>query len=91
LFQQFGGSSPGGRSVHVRQCRDEEQVLAARQQRIKSGVLGRYADVASHLTRILDDIYPGDAPMPGIGQRQRGENANGRGFAGAVRPQKSED
>ena len=78
-----------GREAEEPSLQDEK--LAARLARVEPGLLQRDADPAPDLVRLAGHVHAGDARAPGRDRQQRGEHADGRRLAGAVRAEEPED
>jgi hypothetical protein len=70
---------------------DHGEVLAPREEAVDRGVLRREADPPPHPGRVGGDVDPGDARDARVGLRERGQDADGGGLAGAVRPEQAAD
>ena len=55
------------------------------------GVLRRHPDAALHGGRLADHVVAGDPGPAAVGPAQRGQDADGGGLAGPVRPEHAED
>ena len=90
-LEQLGGAALGVGLREAVEPADHLEVLAAGQQLIEGGVLAGQADAAADLVRVLEDIEPGDLGAAGIGFGEGREDADERGFAGAVGAEHAED
>jgi len=79
------------RAAHALQPAAQTQVLARRRLAVGASALGHHADAAPHLGGVRADVVAGDRRAALVGARQRREDADRRGLAGAVRPEKAED
>ena len=57
---------------------------------VDGGVLAGEPDAAAHPLRLLGHVDPVDERPPGVGRQERGEDADGGGLAGTVRPEHAE-
>src|SRR6185312_9697226 len=89
-LQQLGGPA---RSVLPGKSEDptaQDQVLEAGRHRVRAGLLRYVPDRAPDAVLLADNVVPGDTRRTGIGPGQRGEDLDGGGLAGAVRPEQAE-
>jgi hypothetical protein len=80
---------PGAR--HTLDVTLQHQVLAAGRVAVDAGALRDVADRAPNGVRLAHDVVARDLGPPTVGGRERGEDLDGRRFAGAVRPEQAED
>jgi hypothetical protein len=64
---------------------------SAGQELVERRVLPGHADLRPHAVRVPQHVDSGDGGAPAVGSRQRGEDANGRRLARAVRAEHAED
>ena len=68
-----------------------DDVLARGQARVEAARVGQHAHARQHVARSRDDVDAVDAHRPGVGRDQRGEHAQRRRLAGAVRAEQAGD
>ena len=78
------------RAAQVRQPGHEAQVLDAGQQLVDRRELPGEADRRADLGGLRDHVLAGDVRGAGVGLQQRGQDADGRGLAGAVGAEEGE-
>ncbi len=81
----------GGLGVVAEEAGDHPQVLAAGHRRLHRRVLAGEADGPPHLLRVLGDVDAGDGQGAGVELGERGDRADERGLARAVRSEDGED
>jgi hypothetical protein len=81
----------GRLALHAVQRAVVDDVLARRQARIEAARVGQHAHPRQHLARSRDDVDAVDAHRPGLGRDERGEHAQRRRLAGAVRAEQAGD
>jgi hypothetical protein len=69
----------------------QPEVLQAAEVVVQHALLKDNAGGAADFERFADDVVTGHDDLSGGGPDGRGENANGCGLAGAVRPEQAED
>ena len=79
---------PGAR--HAVQAALQRQQLAPGLEVVEARFLQRDADASPHLGRVALHVEAVDVGAAGGGAQQRGEHADRRGLAGAVRPEEAE-
>ena len=72
-------------------AREKIQVLADRELRVEREFLRHVADVLARRCACGAQVEPGDAQGARRGRKQPAQHAEGRGLAGAVRAEKTED
>ena len=78
-------------SGHAVQAREVVEQLAPGQPRVEPGRVGQEAEAAAHLQRIDGHVDPGDQRSPLGGGQDPGQDAQGGGLAGTVRPEQAVD
>ena len=91
LLQQLRCASRGLGLRELVQPPEHDQVLAPGQVLVDRGVLPGQADDRAKLLRLLDDVEARDRGVAGVRLQQRREDAHGRGLAGPVRAEQSQD
>jgi hypothetical protein len=74
----------------VGEAADEPQVLPAGEVLVDGGVLAGQTDVLAHLLRGGGDVDAENGGAAAVRAQNRREDADARGLAGAVRPEKTE-
>jgi hypothetical protein len=69
--------------------RDEFEILAHGQVLIQAETLGHVADLALDLVGVLQDVVAEAGALAAVGRQQAAEDADGRGLARTVRPEKA--
>ncbi len=77
-------------SADAEDPRLQSQVVAAAGHRVQRRPLGDDADLAAHPLRMAQHVVAGDGRPAGIRTRERGQDLDGAGLAGAVRPEQAE-
>ncbi len=75
----------------ARQPGDQGQVLVAGSEVVERRELAGQADAAAHLVALADDVEPGDAGVPFVGDDQCRQHPHGRRLSRAVGPEEGED
>ena len=89
LFSELGDSLGRGGARKLVQLAEEEKIFAGGQARVETVVrAGVIAELAAYSARFADSVVTGDARVAASGDKQCGENAKERGFAGSVGPEK---
>src|SRR6266542_2970849 len=88
--EDLDGPSPRLRRGQVVQPADHLDVLQAGEVLVhRRGLTGQADDVAERLG-VADDVEPGHLRLAVVGREERGQDPNGGGLAGAVRPEEPE-
>jgi len=90
-FEQLVGAGLDLGLRLVGEAPDEAKVLAAGQVLVDGGVLAGEADPLPDGLRMLGHVDAEDGRPPGVGAEDGGEDAHGRGLAGAVGPKQAQD
>ena len=90
-LEQVGGAPLEVGAAHALQATLEDQVLAPRRLAVDARGLRDVPDRAPHGSRFASDVVACDGRAPGIGPRQRREDADGRRLSGSVRAEQPED
>lgn len=70
---------------------EERQIFLRTQRIVKSGRFGEQSDFVADGLVVVAKRQTGNAGRAARGRKQAGQHADGRGFAGAVRTQKSKN
>src|SRR5262249_32246749 len=67
------------------------QVLAAARLRVETVLLPHHSDRAAHRLCVAEHVEAGHARLAAVWARERGQDADGRRLAGAVRAEQAKD
>ena len=85
MLREKSGALCGGGFRKMIKATEEAQIFTARKPGVEANVAtGMIADLAANGARLENGIVPGDLRAAAGGEKQRGENAEERGFARAV-------
>ena len=88
--EQLVGPGADGRPGQVGEPADEAEVLAAGEVLVHGGVLAGEADALAHRLRVGGDVEAQHLGPAGVRPEDGGEDADGRGLAGAVGAEQAE-
>ena len=81
----------GGGPLEPVQAREVGEQLAAGEPGVEPGGAGQKPEAAPHLERVVGHVEPRDPRPPGGRDQHPGQDAQGRGLAGAVRTEQAVD
>jgi hypothetical protein len=90
-LEQFGGSGSSGRWREAQQPTEHEQVVLPGEQLVDRGVLAGQPDQAPHLRGLPHHVEAADRGTAGVRPKERGEDPDRGGLAGAIGSEKAED
>ena len=83
-LEQLAGARLAPPREHAVEAADHHEVLLAGEVLVDRGVLPGEPDLGAQRARVTDDVEAGDAGAARVRRQQGGEDADGRGLAGAV-------
>ena len=89
-LEQLRGARLGGAAAVAVEAADHGQVLEPGEVLVDRRVLAREADAGAELRGLADHVEAGHAGRAGVGGEERGEDADRRRLARAVRPEHAE-
>ena len=89
-LEQLGRARLGGAAAVAVEAADHGQVLEPGEVLVDRRVLAREADAGAELRGLADHVEAGHAGRAGVGGEERGEDADRRRLARAVRPEHAE-
>ena len=91
LLDHLAHPPPAGRRVQATHVSHELQVVLHQHVAVKRSALWQVAELRLHFQRVLDDVVAGDRGCSRAGQQVAHEDLHGRGLAGSVRAEQSDD
>jgi hypothetical protein len=89
-LEQLAGAGRRGLAAHAVEAADHHEVLLAGQVLVDGGVLAREPDLGAQRAGVADDVEARHAGAARVRLQEGREDADGRGLAGAVRPEHAE-
>ena len=91
LLEELVATPPGLGARELVEAPEHPQVLASGQVLVDGRELAGQADDRAELLGLLDDVETGHGRVPRVGPQQGRQDPHGRGLAGTVRPEETED